>query len=89
MEAIMYHIDMIYTVKTLYEKGKSQRAIARELGISRKTVKRIIEKIKQEGVKEPKFEKDKKLDKFNYVIKAKLEKGLTAKLIWQQLISEL
>jgi transposase len=84
----MYHIDMIYTVKTLYEKGKSQRAIARELGISRKTVKRIIEKIKQEGVKEPKFEKDKKLDKFNYVIKAKLEKGLTAKLIWQQLMSE-
>lgn len=84
----MYHIDMIYTIKTLFEKGKSQRAIARELGISRKTIKKMIEKIQQEGVKEPEFEKAKKLDEYNQVIKTKLEKGLTAKIIWQQLSSE-
>lgn len=84
----MYHIDMAYTIKTLFEKGKSQRAIARELGISRKTVKKMVEKIKKEGVKEPTIEKVKKLDEFDQVIKAKLEKGLTAKIIWQQLIAE-
>jgi transposase len=84
----MYHIDMAYTIKTLFEKGKSQRAIARELGISRKTVKKMVEKIQNEGVKDPTIEKVKKLDEFDQVIKTKLEKGLTAKIIWQQLISE-
>jgi len=84
----MYYIDMIYTIKTLFEKGKSQRAIARELGISRKTIKKVIENIQKEGVKEPVLEKIKKLDEFNHVIKRKLEKGLTAKIIWQQLSSE-
>jgi len=81
----MYHIDMIYTIKTLQEKGKSQRAIARELGINRKTVRKIIEKIQQEGVKEPEFKKQIKLFAYKQLIKEKLEKGLTAKLIWQQL----
>lgn len=79
---------MIYTVKTLHEKGKSQRAIARELGINRKTVRKMIENIEKEGVKEPEFMKQKKLSEFRALIKEKLEKGLTAKIIWQQLTTE-
>jgi len=37
----MYRVDMYYTIKTLLDKGYSQRKIARELGIHRKTVKKI------------------------------------------------
>jgi len=84
----MYHIDMIYTIKTLINMGKSQRAIARELRISRNTVKKIIKKIQQEGVKEPLLEKAKKLDEYTQIIKTKLEEGKTARLIWQELLSE-
>jgi len=76
---------MKYNVKTLYEKGKSQRAIARELKIYRKTVRRIIEKIQKEGVKEAEYKRQKKLCEYEQIIKEKLEKGLNAKIIWQEL----
>jgi len=35
-----------YIVKTLLEKGKSISAVARELGIDRKTMKKIRDKVK-------------------------------------------
>ena len=41
----MYGVDMYYTVKTLLSKGKSQRKIATELGISRNTVSDIAKSI--------------------------------------------
>lgn len=79
---------MIYTIKTLSQQGKSQRAIARELGISRRTVAKYLEKIEVEGVKEPKINKVKKLDSHEQLITELFEGGLTAKLIWQKLQSE-
>jgi len=39
-------------------------------------------------LKNQSLKKAKKLDKFNHIIKIKLEKGLTAKIIWQQLMLE-
>jgi len=46
----MYSIEMKYTVKILLDKGYSQRAISRKLGISRKTVKKHFDEINTIGV---------------------------------------
>jgi len=83
----MYHIDMIYTIKTLSEKGKSQRAISKELSISRKTVRKYLELIQKAGFKEPHINKPKKLKEYKEVISNWLERGLTAQLIFDRLKS--
>lgn len=83
----MYHIDMIYTIKTLSEKGKSQRAISKELSISRRTVRKYLELIQKAGVKEPHINKLKKLNEFKEFILDWLERGLTAQLIFDRLKS--
>ena len=54
---------MYYTVKTLLEKGKSISAVARELGIDRKTVKRIRDKVK-DGVEVSKVKRKSILDPY-------------------------
>ena len=46
---------MKYTVKTLLDKGYSQRAISSKLGISRKTVKKFFDQINTTGVEVPKI----------------------------------
>ncbi len=84
----MYGIDMIFTVKTLHEKGYSQRAISRELGISRKTVKKYLDKIKSEGVKVPKIEKEKVLNQYHEDIKSWYQQGLSGVLIQEKLLKE-
>ena len=38
----MHGIEMKFTVKTLLEKGYSQRQISKELNISRRTVKKYL-----------------------------------------------
>lgn len=84
----MFGIEMKYTVKTLLGKGYSQRAISRELGISRKTVKKYFEEINTIGIQVPKIEKDKKLDQFSQDIKQWLNQGLTGVLIQEKLLKE-
>ncbi len=60
----MYGIEMKFTVKTLLDKGYSQRTISRKLGISRKTVKKYFDEINTVGVQVPTITKSKKLDKY-------------------------
>ena len=84
----MYGIDMKFTVKTLLEKGYSQRAISRELGISRKTVKKFFEEIQKGNVQVPKIEKIKILDKHKDQIKEWFSMGLTGVLIQEKLLKE-
>lgn len=79
---------MKFTVKTLLEKGYSQRAISRELSISRKTVKKFFEEIQNTGVQVPKIEKIKKLDKHKEQIKEWYQMGLTGVLIQEKLLKE-
>lgn len=79
---------MKFTVKTLLEKGYSQRAISRELGISRKTVKKYFDEIKSKGVQVPKIEKIKKLNKYKEQIKEWHQMGLTGVLIQEKLLKE-
>jgi transposase len=84
----MYGIDMKFTVKTLLDKGYSQRAISRELGISRKAVKAFFEEIQSGGVQVPKIKKTKKLDKHKGQIKEWYQMGLTGILIQEKLLKE-
>lgn len=81
----MFHIDMIYTIKTLIKKGLSQRAIAKQLGISRKTIKKYFDQIQTGNIEEPKINKSKILDSYKEIINDWFEKGLTAQLIFERL----
>lgn len=77
----MYRVDMYYTVKTLTERGYSQRRIARELGIHRRTVKKIITDL-ENGLMEPTpVRKQKKLDRYTKQIQQFLQEGWSAELV--------
>ena len=85
----MYKINMWYTISTLLKQGRSMRSIAKELGISRVTVKRIKKQIDSDGaVTEPKIIKQKKLDAYEDFVKQEIEKGKTAVLIKEKLMEK-
>lgn len=79
---------MKFTVKTLLDKGYSQRAISRELAISRKTVKVFFDEIQRGEVQVPRIRKIKKLDKYKGQIKEWYSMGLTGVLIQEKLLKE-
>ena len=72
---------MYYTVKTLLEQGKSQRFIAKSLGIHRKTVRRIKDEISSNVTPYDDRPRRKKLDVYADEIQALIDKGLSAVLI--------
>ncbi len=80
---------MKYTVKTLLERGLSQRAISRELNISRKTVKKYFDEFKSGGEVLPtKITKTRKLDAYKSEIEDWFSQGLTGVLIEEKLLRE-
>lgn len=79
---------MKFTVKTLMDKGYSQRKISRELGISRKTVCKYMDQINTSGVIVPKITREKILDKYYELIKEWHDMDLTAVLIHEKLLKE-
>jgi len=80
----MYGVVMHNTIKTLLDQGKSQRGIARELGISRKVVRRVQRELEQNMVPSS-YSRAKKLDDYEDQIKAYLDSKLNAVLIHQRL----
>jgi transposase len=84
----MYGIEMKFTVKTLLDKGYSHRAISRELGISRQSVKKFFNEINSTGVQVPKILKRKTLDCFYEEIKEWYSMDLTGVLIQEKLLKE-
>jgi transposase len=85
----MFGIDMKYTVKTLLLKGKSQRAISKELGISRKTVKKYFDEFQKiDIVSTPKIHKNKILDTLYDDIQNWILQGVTGVLIHEKLLKE-
>jgi len=56
-------VHVYYIVKTLLEKGKSISAVARELGIDRKTMKKIRDNVK-DGVEVSKVKRKSILDPY-------------------------
>ncbi len=84
----MYGIEMKITVKTLLDRGFSQRAISRELAISRKTVKKFFDEITTTGIQVPKIVKSKRLDNYKEQIQGWYAMGLTGVLIQEKLLKE-
>ena len=73
------------TILTLRDAGNGIRAIARALGVSRVAVKRVL----AEGqASPPQLERAEKAEPYRDEICRKLEQGLTAQRIWQDLIDE-
>ncbi len=46
----MYQVDMFYKIKTLLDKGKSLRSIARQLGVSLDEVTRVRDELAKEHI---------------------------------------
>jgi len=84
----MHGIEMKFTVKTLLEKGYSQRQISKELNISRRTVKDYFNEISSGSIKTPKIIKTKKLDNYKEDFEEWLSLGLTGVLIREKLEKE-
>ena len=77
----MKGIDMYYTVKTLLDQGWSISGIARELGIDRKTVRKIRDRVKDGEVRVPRMQRRSRLDAYREEILSYLEEGLSGVLI--------
>ena len=84
-EIKMKGVAMYYTVKTMLEHGKSISAIARDLGIDRKTVRKIRDRVKNGEIKTPVMKRKSKLDTYKEEIIGYLEKGFSGVLIHQKL----
>ena len=84
-EIKMKGVAMYYTVKTMLEQGKSISAVAREVGIDRKTVRKIRDRIKNGEIRTPVMKRRSKLDNYKEEIIGYLEKGFSAVLIHQKL----
>jgi transposase len=85
----MYDINMKITVKTLLSKGLSQRSISKELGISRKTIKKYFDEFKiNDKILTPKIKRKKILDALNDDIEFWIKQGLTGILIQEKLKKE-
>jgi len=76
---------MYFTVKTLLSRGKSQRFIAKELGISRNTVKSIKEKLDAGNAGPPPQTRPKKLADYHDQIMDMVENNKSAVLVHDKL----
>ena len=81
----MYGVEMYHTVKTLLEKGKSQRYIAKTLGIHRRTIKRIKACIEKGKPGPEPIKKESLLDPYKDLINDLIELGKTSVLIHEYL----
>ena len=84
----MKGVAMYYTVKTMLERGKSISSVARDLGIDRKTVRNIRDRIKNGEIKTPVIRKLSKLDPYKEIILDYIDQGLSAVLIYEKLTQE-
>lgn len=81
----MYGLDMYYNIKTLLAQGQSQRAIAQQLGIHRKTVRQMAERIAKGELPTQAPSRPRKLDAHRERLGQYLAQGLSAVLIQRKL----
>lgn len=79
---------MYYSVKTLSKKGKNISQISRELGIDRKTVRKILSRLKDGEVKVPEFSRKSILEPYKEEIIEYLSEGLSCVLIHRKLLEQ-
>ena len=76
------------TIKTLYEQGYNKSQIARILEIDRKTIRKVIVSKENGETEVPRQEYPSQFDPYKDYILAKMEKGLTIKRIYEDLLRE-
>lgn len=79
--------SQIHTIKQLHELGWSNRKIANELGIDRKTVARQLNTAEESSVDSSQVSQSKCFP-YKQIIEEKIEKGLSAQRIYQDLKQE-
>lgn len=84
----MYQVAMYQTIKTLLAQGKSQREIAKDLGMCRKTVSRIHKALESGRSGPDQQVRIKVLDDFQQEISEYHSSGLSAVLIHQKLVNK-
>jgi len=84
----MLEVAMQTTIKTLHKKGISQSQIARTLGISRNTVRKVIQSDERGETQLTKKPHPSMLDEYREYIEIQLNKGLSRQRIYQDLIRE-
>jgi len=75
-------------VKALHEDGVAKKAIARGLGIDVRTVRKYIRRIERGEVEPRRAPVPRKLDDYGDAIAAKVEQGLSAVQVYQDLCEE-
>ena len=80
--------EMHTTIKTLFQKGYNKSEIARMLEIDRKTVRKVLKELDENGVVERKKRKS-ILDPFKEFINIQVAKNLSAKRIFQDMKRDL
>jgi len=78
---------MYTTIKTLFDKGYSKSQIARMLEIDRGTVREILKRI-ENGEEIKRKPVPTIIDKYKEIIKTKVNQELSAKRIYQDLVSD-
>ena len=91
-------VAKVLSIKALHSQGWSQRRIARELGVNRSTVARQLKEASQGAQSPPGPDNPKQAkaptgsrslcDPFRVVVLAKIEQGLSAQRIFQDLVTE-
>jgi transposase len=84
----MLGVEMYYAVKTLLDRGKNLSEISRVLGIDRKTVRKIRDRLKEGKISPPEFSRKSVLEPYKDEIIEYLSEGLSAVLIHQKLLRE-
>ena len=83
----MYGVAMHHTIKTLLEKGRSQRSIARDLGINRSVVRRVARELEL-GQPPGSYQRSPKLAGYEDQIRDWLGSDLSGVLIHQRLVND-
>ena len=83
----MYGVAMHHTIKTLLEKGRSQRSIARDLGINRSVVRRVARELEL-GQPPGSYQRSPKLAGYEAQIRDWLGSDLSGVLIHQRLVND-
>ena len=82
----MIKIAMYMTIITLWQRGESQRGIARAVGCSRDAVRGAIARFKKHGFETPaRNNYGSKMDAYKEQVIEYLEKGLSAIRIYEEL----
>jgi transposase len=81
-------MGVFLSIRALHEEGAANKAIARQLGIDVRTVRKYVRRIQAGAVEPRRTEVASKIDPYHERIAVKVEQGLSAVQIYQDLCAE-